>query len=161
MNNVEILEVRKADALLAHKEGDDRDKALLERLYGKKHFLTNIMDRIKGWDDILVELGRSADDPRYIEGEPDEIAFRMAKDFTALLNEGWTPNWNNSSEYKYFQWWYMDSPGFRLLAVGLWLSGSDTGAGSRLCFKSRALAEYAAKIFLPIYKQLNTNEKCL
>jgi len=71
------------------------------------------------------------------------------------LNEGWQPNWNNNDEYKYYPWFDMEKDknnpsGFRLYCVDCDFAGSFVG--SRLCFKSKALAEYAGKQFIKLYK---------
>jgi hypothetical protein len=73
---------------------------------------------------------------------------------TEALNEGWTPNWNNDNDYKYYQWWNMQN-GFSLINVCYFYS-SGSRVSSRLCFKSRELAEYAAKQFFDIYKDYFT-----
>ncbi len=67
------------------------------------------------------------------------------------LNGGWTPNWTDSSEYKYYPWFDMYGGGFVLRGVLYGYSG--TYAGSRLCFRSRELAKYAADTFIDLYKQ--------
>lgn len=152
MNNAEILEVRKADALLAHKEGDDRDRALLERLFQKKTFLTKITDRVKTLEDACEVLNMDEEAYCFTEGPADEIAYRKLKIIVAVLNEGWKPNWNNSREYKWAPWFYMDSPGFRFIGSLFTCSYSSSAGGSRLCFKSEELASYAGKQFLKLYE---------
>ena len=68
-----------------------------------------------------------------------------------VLNDGWEPNWDDYNEYKYYPWFYMDSAlGFDLNHVYCHYSASTVG--SRLCFKTEALAEYAAKNFKDLYK---------
>ncbi|HUR65492.1 MAG TPA: hypothetical protein VMZ03_04010 [Chitinophagaceae bacterium] len=71
------------------------------------------------------------------------------------LNEGWKPDWNNDDEYKWWNWFDMeksdDNPsGFRFSFAAYFYSNS--GVGSRLCFKSRQLAEWAAEHFIELYK---------
>jgi hypothetical protein len=68
------------------------------------------------------------------------------------LNNGWKPNWKDSSEYKYYPWFDMSS-GSGLALRHVVFRNSDTCVGSRLCFKSRELAEYAAKQFRKLYKE--------
>lgn len=75
---------------------------------------------------------------------------------TAALNGDWVPDWNNSGEYKYFAWWWMNKPGFRLRVVVCGWSSSRAGAGSRLCFRTRELAEHAAKYFKKDYEAMMT-----
>lgn len=73
------------------------------------------------------------------------------------LNEGWEPDWNNDDEYKWFPYFdletYGEAPagsGFSLLSVHY--GYADSNVPSRLCFRSRELAEYAAETFLELYK---------
>lgn len=82
------------------------------------------------------------------------IALAKAMIITEYLNDGWIPDWDNYYEWKYVIWFSMDKPGFRLYVVRLYVSFTHSGAGSRLCFRTRALAEHAAKYFLEIYKEL-------
>jgi hypothetical protein len=73
-----------------------------------------------------------------------------------VLNDGWKPNWEDDDEYKYYPWFYMDktrySSGFSFAGV-LYVYSSSL-VGSRLCFKSRDIAEYAGKTFVKLYKDL-------
>ena len=74
-----------------------------------------------------------------------------------VLNDGWKPNWNNDDEYKYYLWFDMEKSksnpsGFRLDYVDF--NYTDSHVGSRLCFKSREVAEHAAKHFISLFKDL-------
>lgn len=80
------------------------------------------------------------------------IIINQALNFVDNGNKAWKPNWNDSSEWKYYPWWYMDKPGFRLYSVIYDYSFSAVGA--RLVFRTRALAEYAAKQFKALYKDI-------
>lgn len=80
------------------------------------------------------------------------------------LNEGWEPNWNDFSEYKYYPWFDMETYGDAPVGSGFSFHDCDcvnanADVGSRLCFKSRELAEYAGKQFESIYKDLYLIEK--
>jgi hypothetical protein len=74
------------------------------------------------------------------------------------LNEGWKPDWNNDEEYKFSPWFDLEKhetynpSGFRLIDVHC--SYGSSYVGSRLCFKSREIAEYAATQFLDLYRDL-------
>ena len=120
----------------------------------------DIKERIKTFDDVIRELG---DDPEEfknaisIMNEPDEIAYVKLKLIVKALNEDWTPDWENDKYDKYFPWFIMGSPsgvGFSCFGCAGWHSGSYVG--SRLCFKSRELAEYAGNQFVEIYKDFFT-----
>lgn len=74
------------------------------------------------------------------------------------LNDGWQPNWSDSSEYKYFPWFKVNATaktpsgsGLSFGVCGTWITATDVG--SRLCFKTRELAEYAGKKFKALYEQ--------
>lgn len=67
-----------------------------------------------------------------------------------VLNDGHKFNWDDYSEQKWFLWWWMNQPGFRLYDAAY---GNDySRVGSRLCFRTKAIAEHAAKHFKPLYK---------
>jgi len=66
-------------------------------------------------------------------------------------NNTWKPNWSDSSEWKYYPWFDLSS-GSGLSYYVCDNRGSGSAVGSRLCFKSRELAEYAGKQFLKLYE---------
>lgn len=67
------------------------------------------------------------------------------------LNEGWKPNWEDYNEYKYYPYFDMQSGfGFVVTLCGTW--HAYAGGGSRLCFKTRELAEFAGRKFRKLYK---------
>ena len=107
-------------------------------------------------DDLLTANGLTQEQfDQQCEGlDPDEKAYRIIKLLAKTLNEGWIPNWDNSNENKYFPWFYMDggSSGFRFGGRVIWLSHSSVG--SRLCFKSSAMANHAGRNFTEVYKRL-------
>jgi hypothetical protein len=77
----------------------------------------------------------------------------IARATNRLANDGkeWFPDWTNYSEYKYTPWFDMrGSSGFRFYDYDGW--GSHSSVGSRLCFKTRELAEYTGKKFQGLYK---------
>lgn len=111
-------------------------------------------ERIKTIADVLEDCGLTQEsfDQQCAGLESDEIGYRLAKLITKSLNDGWAPNWDNDNEVKYVPWFYMGgSAGFRYHDCGGWFSYSNVG--SRLCFKSSDLAEYAGKQFTEVYKQ--------
>jgi phage pi2 protein 07 len=70
------------------------------------------------------------------------------------INGGWVPDWTDWSQYKYYAWFRMGSPSgsaFSYYDCDYWYTFSD--AGSRLCFKTREMAEYAGKQFEQLYKE--------
>lgn len=82
------------------------------------------------------------------------LAFARLVIVARALNDGWEPDWNNYNEYKYFPWFWMNKPGFRLFVIDCDLAFTHATGGSRLCFRSRELAEHAAKYFKKDYEAL-------
>ncbi len=79
------------------------------------------------------------------------IAFYKLTIIISALNEGWEPDWSDWDQYKYYNWFYVDSSAaFRFSDTHS--TYTYTCVGSRLCFKTRALAAYAAKKFEDLYK---------
>jgi len=86
----------------------------------------------------------------------DELAYQKLKIIAKALNEGWQPNWNDWSEWKYYPWFQMGnngaSPGVGFSFDDCGLGSTASRVGSRLCFKTSELAKYAGKQFEEIYK---------
>ena len=73
------------------------------------------------------------------------------------LNEGWTPDWSNDEEWKYYPWFDLEEslkkePGSGLSYGGCDIDGSLSTVGSRLAFKTRELAKYAGEQFSVLYE---------
>lgn len=158
----EIVELNKADLLKAYQKGTPADKKLLENLYGKELLNINIMDRVKTFNDACDVLGLvhpyqpvGLENIVLKEDLKATIAFIKLGIIARALNEGWTPDWNNSNQAKYYCWFDMRA-GFGFSATVTYYDYTNTSVGSRLCFKSRELAEYAGKQFEAIYKDLFT-----
>lgn len=104
--------------------------------------------------DVLADNGLTQEqfDEQCKGLEADEVAYRIIKLLAKSLNQGWTPDWNDEDQWKYYTWFYMGgSSGFRYDDYGL--QHSNSNVGSRLCFKSAELAKYAGETFTEVYKQ--------
>ena len=150
---MKIIELKKENAVKAFKEADAKGKELLKNLLGNEYFSDKITDRIKSFEDVIDELKIASNFKP--TGSKDEVAYIKLKLIAECLNEGWTPNWDNDSEYKYYPYFDMRSGvGFSHSYCDYW--NTLTNVGSRLCFKSSELAEYAGKQFEAIYKDFLT-----
>lgn len=121
---------------------------------GKPPVTGNITDRVKSFEDACNVLGIQEGElslSGYLLPEfKTMVAYAKLIIIARALNEGWIPNWKDDSQYKYYPWFDLSSgSGLRYRDyVGLY---SSSAVGSRLCFKSRELAEYAGNQFLSIY----------
>lgn len=116
-----------------------------------------ITDRVKTFEDACSVLGINTNSIYDCGDTKDEIAYKKLKLIAKALNEGWKPNWENGNEYKYYPWFKMQS-GFGFSNTSCASTYSYAGVGSRLCFKTDALAKYAGQQFESIYKDLLTLE---
>ncbi len=112
---------------------------------------------IKTFEDACTKLGI---DPKQLPDSSGMLA-ELKKPIIAAyklmvilkaINNGWTPDWTNSSQWKYYPW-------FRVLSSGFGFSDSDyyyvysfTSVGSRLCTDTSEKALYVAKQFEQEYK---------
>jgi hypothetical protein len=112
---------------------------------------TDITRLVKTCDDACAVLGIEPDDDEVLTKSgftKDEIAYRKLKIVIKALNEGWEPDWGNRNEYKHWPLFYVDNGA----PAGFAASPTYADLGSRLCFKSRELAEYAGTQFLDLWK---------
>lgn len=120
------------------------------------------MKKIKTFADACKALGIKPTLPD-VSGLPEQhqqaiIAHYQLVIIAQALNEGWQPNWNDSNQYKYTPWFNVKATAKNPAGSGL--SSDDFGngysftcVGSRLCYKSREVAEYAGKTFKKLYEQ--------
>ena len=158
----ETLEITRQAAIKAHDEASTKGKTLLENLFGKRVFQKDITERVKSVEDAIRELGnndveviqlnrmKSIGLQNHIIGNQELIVIAKA------LNEGWQPAWQNDNQFKYFPWFDMDdsSSAGRFSFDDADILCSASAVGSRLCFKSEELADYAGTQFLELYREL-------
>lgn len=158
----EHLELRRDRVISAFNSATEEQQSLLKALFeGQVDFNQNITDRVKTFEDACHSLGINPEsvlpDNDFGSREDNKavIAFAKLSIISRALNEGWTPNWENSIEMKH-------CPLFRFHRGSGFAFCDDTydqtysRVGSRLCFKSRELAEYAGRQFEAIYRDFLT-----
>ena len=149
---METLQISKTNVLKAFKNAKAEGKDLLSDLFGKEVLSGKITDRIKTFADACEAVREDPNQSKFNTGSADDIAYQRLKVVVRALNEGWTPDWNNSNQYKWYPWFYLDKPGFRVGGATYDYTGTGAASGSRLCFSSEELAKYAANQFLDLYK---------
>ena len=154
---MKTLQIDETNAKKWYKEAAPEFKAMLEDTFKKEFFSDKITDRVKTYEDACKENGESPMPEGSIMSivvtglTTDERNYRKLKTITKALNEGWAPDWSDSDQKKWFP--YFDaSSGFAFGGAGYRYSHPCAGDGSRLCFKSKELAEYAGRQFTDLYK---------
>lgn len=119
----------------------------------------DIIDRVKTFEDACEVLGVNPEEYKVsvpvfsVHHSKALLAHMKLVVIAEVLNEGWKPEWSDGGEGKYYPWFNMGYPlGVELSyhSYGNWPRYSSIS--SRLCFKSRELAEYAGKQFEDLYK---------
>lgn len=155
------LEVKKENAQRAYDAADESTRALLVNLFGKDAFTPqDIRERVKTFEDACEVVGITGIMEKvnilpYRHPEnTEEQALNAVKKLWIIaqaLNESWTPNWNDTDEKKWYPWfkWEESGFGFSVSGYGYWYA--NTFVGSRLSYRTRELAEYAATQFKDLY----------
>lgn len=155
------LEANITAVVAAYRAGKSADKKLLEDLFGKKVFDAKITDLVKSYEDAcdllgIDPIGSLPDVSRCMSQDRKSlIAFHKLTIITRALNEGWEPDWTNPNESKWFNWWHVDTEtaGLGFAYSNDAPSTTDALVGSRLCFRTEALSDYAAEQFMPLYEE--------
>jgi hypothetical protein len=124
-------------------------------------FLTkskNLIDDINSFEDACESLGitDSKSEIKILESisTPSKdklIALYKLEIIIRALNNGWYPDFKNSSEYKYFNYFRMEG-GFSFYTV--YCRNSAVTVPSALYLKNKELAEHCAKIAIKEYETL-------
>ena len=95
-----------------------------------------------------------------LELRPDEVARKKLEVIAAALNDGWSPDWNDTNQCKYYPYFYIEPrkhgahAGLSFAAASNAASNTIARFGSRLCFNDPETARYAGKQFTELYEQL-------
>ena len=142
---------------------EDEDTTVFD-FYTDEQEYEEITDRVKSYTDACNVLGiepMNEQDMKARGYRPDEIARRKLETITEALNEGWKPYWNNTNEYKYYPYFYIKENAKAQGTAGLAFALTSNAAtatyayiGSRLCFKTEAMSDYAGRTFTELYEQI-------
>lgn len=150
------LTLQKSTAKKIYPDSPEWFKEILEENFGKDLFKKRSFEDIKTIEDAADETGHTKGYLRMQDAESaDEWVYRMLKMVIKAINQGWVPDWDNKSQYKYWPWFNLSSGSGFSIADSLY-DCEYTGVGSRLCFESEAKSNYAAKQFSDLYKQFLT-----
>ncbi len=121
--------------------------------------MSKITEKVKSFEDACKVLKRDTSLPDFsMIPEKDRkplIAHYKLTVICEALNEGHVHDWNNGKWDKWYPWFYMSgsSSSGRFSFVVSVDQGSLSDCGSRLCFKSEELADYAGKQFEELYRE--------
>lgn len=108
---METVTILKTAALKAYENGSAKQKTLLEDLLGKKTFLTNVMERIKNFNDAALDQDLNPEDysvENLTGDERSDMFHTRLRIIAKSLNEGWVANFNDPNQRKYRPYFYAD-----------------------------------------------------
>jgi hypothetical protein len=141
----QILELKKDNAIAAYNAGDAKEKSLLEKLYGKQHFITDICERVTGLEDACRETGKDYQAILSIT-DPYKQAQEAIETFAEAMREGKDP-----SECFYYPYFYRGGGGFSFFVYGL--DGDVCSVvGARLRVDTAKKATHMGNCILIYYK---------
>ncbi len=124
--------------------------------------MANITDKVKTFEDACSVLGINPEDfkityPEKVNHHAKALAAHTKLIIIAeALNEGWVPDWSNREWDKWFPWFDFNDSSSSSGRFSFYDSDdrySYSNCGSRLCFKSEELADYAGKQFEDLYRE--------
>lgn len=142
---------------------DEGNGSIFDYFYKEEDY-EEITDRVKTYEDACKVLGVEPINEQNAKAQgfrSDEIARRKLETIAAALNEGWKPDWNNTNQYKYYPYFYIQENAKGKGFAGLSYASTCNAAafttahvGSRLCFYASRLARYAGNQFTDLYEQI-------
>ena len=146
------LTLETAKKLYNDKTTQDWFKKQLETEFGKQLLKEFDYRNIKTFEDACEALGLapknevSANDDKHIK------AYKMLIIIFKAVNNGWTPDWTNSNECKYYPWFKVILSGAGLSFSYYGCTGTDTFVGHRLCTNKSEKAVFLGTQFREIYE---------
>lgn len=161
---METLELNRETAINLFKAKTIDDvRIVLMNTFGSEVFVTKITDRVTSYEDAY-ELA-DAEIRSYCEIFPtdtvDVVAYKKLKLIIKVINEGWEPDFQNTSQSKWYPWFRVGASGsgFDCSGTVFIYDHSCTGVGSRLCTFSRDAARYIAETFEKEYEAIFLKQK--
>ena len=112
---IENITISKQDLLKAYCEAEPSQKEFMKQIFGADTFASNVMQRVKTFQDAVNELGN--EHPLVIEYNTwckqiggaysaDVMAYLKLHIIAAALNEGWEPKFTKD-ERRYYPYFYL------------------------------------------------------
>lgn len=154
----EKIEASKVTVLEAYAKADRDGKDLLEVVFGKDKFKSS-SDWMNVWNkfckDNKLKVVLPHANPKDSDEEWDNSCV-MLRNIFKIKRGKWKPDWNDSSQYKWFPY-FSCSSGFGFEYSYSIFEYSTSYVGSRLCLPTEKLSNSVAKEFLPIFEKFHMN----
>ena len=142
---------------------DEGNGSIFDYFYKEEDY-EEITDRVKTYEDACKVLGVEPINEQNAKAQgfrSDEIARRKLETIAAALNEGWKPDWNNTDQYKYYPYFYIQENAKGKGSAGLSCAATDCRGYDYGCvFRLSALLlrfTFGTVRGQPIYRLIRTN----
>lgn len=143
---------------------DEGNGSIFDYFYKEEDY-EEITDRVKTYEDACKVLGVEPINEQNAKAQgfrSDEIARRKLETIAAALNEGWKPDWNNTDQYKYYPYFYIQENAKGKGSAGLSCAVAYVSLGFEFVCASRLSALLLRFTFgtvrgQPIYRLIRTN----
>jgi len=145
-----------SDKIIAEGDGITKVEIFINGEKKWEHHAIPVTERIKTYEDACRELDIPLMPERCEHMTEDEMAYYSLKVITKALNEGWEPDWSNRNQEKWYPWFEVTGTNPAGLSCSYTIhavSSSNAHFGSRLFFKTEALAKYAGTQFIKLYEK--------
>lgn len=111
---------------------------------------------IKSYEDACKVLGIQPISENAVAAFPKEdrksmLAYHKLTIIARAINGGWKPDWDDRTQYKYYPIFFYENAGLSYAYTNSTASNTNADIGSRLCFKTEAMSDYAAATFADLY----------
>lgn len=141
---------------------DEGNGSIIDYFYKEEDY-EEITDRVKTYEDACKVLGVEPINEQNAKAQgfrSDEIARRKLETIAAALNEGWKPDWNNTDQYKYYPYFYIQENAKGKGSAGLSCAYGLRGYGCVCVYRLSALLlrfTFGTVRGQPIYRLIRTN----
>lgn len=145
-----------SDKIIAQGDGITKVEIFINGEKKWEHHAIPVTERIKTYEDACRELDIPLIPKRCEHMTEDEQAYYSLKVIAKALNEGWEPDWSNKNQKKWYPWFKVTGTNHAGLSFSNTtdaVSHAYANIGSRLCFKTGELAEYAGQQFIKLYEK--------
>ena len=151
------LKIEKETARRIYHESPELLQKMMVEEFGAECFKKIKYDDIKTFDDACQAMGTTEQEfnDRFekLGLSNDTLFYEKLKIVVKAINGGWTPDWSNSNQYKYYPWFAVLGSGVGFSNSHYVCSPATTYVGSRLCTDTSEKALYVAEQFGTEYKE--------
>lgn len=148
------LVITEANARKFYPTADPAFKQSLIDTFGEEFFKEKDFRSFKTFEDCCIDQNEDPNDLKFHDGPLDEVSYRRLKVIARSLNRNKTLSFADKNQYKWFPWFEHDGTGFRFLDSDYYCANAFLAGGSRLCYISEEVSNYAGKQFISEYNNL-------